>query len=334
MRHRGYPIHPPWRFCFLRDYYHTNLTLFTSPHEIFSMHTIHDMLLSSKESIDIYDATLLVAHVIQKSREFVLTYPEHTLTQEQSDTVTQLIARRALHEPLSYLTGHKEFFGRAFEVTKHTLIPRPETELMVEEIIMCTQKNINEKKSQYIFDIGTGSGNIITSLAKELSPLHLHDTSLSFFGVDISSQALSVAEKNADTHDVKKEITFIQSDLFENIPTSITQKNINTFIIAANLPYLSTDVYESSMDDVKKFEPKSALFSEENGLQHYRKLLLQLKNIFNQNNIQNIQLFFEISPEQKDEIEHIVRTIFPQANIETLQDLAGQWRLTKASIEQ
>jgi release factor glutamine methyltransferase len=298
------------------------------------MHTIHDILLLSKESIDIYDATLLIAHITQKSREFVLTYPEHTLTQEQYDAVMQLIARRAHHEPLSYLTGHKEFFGREFEVTKHTLIPRPETELMVEEIIMCAKKNINEKKSQYIFDIGTGSGNIIISLAKELSLLYSQDTLTNFFSIDISSHALLMAKKNANTHDVKKEITFIQSDLLENISTSITQKNINTCIIAANLPYLSTDVYESSMDDVKKFEPKSALFSKENGLHHYRKLLMQLENIFNQRNIQSMQLFFEISPEQKNEIEKIIRDIFPQASIETMRDLSGKWRLTKASIKQ
>lgn len=297
------------------------------------MHTIHNILLSSKESIDIYDATLLIAHVIQKSREFVLTYPKHTLTQKQYDTTMHLIARRAAHEPLAYLTGHKEFFGREFKVTKDTLIPRPETELMVEDIIMHAKQNNSKKKSQYIFDIGTGSGNIIISLTKELSHLHLNNSSISFFSIDISSQALEIAKKNATTHKTEKEIIFIQSDLFENVSTSITKKNNIDFIIAANLPYLSSDIYESSMEDVKNFEPKSALFSEENGLQHYRKLLSQLKDIFDRGFMQNMQIFFEISPEQKNDIEEIIRTIFPQASIETLTDLTGRPRLTRAFIE-
>jgi release factor glutamine methyltransferase len=298
------------------------------------MHTIRNILISAKDSIDTYDATLIIAHALQKSREFVLTYPEYILTQEQSDRVMQLITRRAHHEPVSYLTKHKEFFGRDFEVNQHTLIPRPETELMVEEVIKCAQKNNREQKSQSIFDIGTGSGNIIISLAKELSSPHSPTIPTTFFGIDISLHALKIANKNAIAHAVEKEITFVQSDLFKKIPISIAQKNSNTFIIAANLPYLSQDIYDLSMDDVKNFEPKSALFSEENGLHHYRKLLLQLKNIFDQCVIQNIQLFFEISPEQKNEIEKMIHDIFPQANIETVQDLSGKWRLIKASIEQ
>ena len=131
---------------------------------------------------------------------------------------------------------------------------------------------------------------------------------------------------------MKKKISFAHSDLLENVSAKLLEKKIDTLIVAANLPYLSYAIYESSMDDVKNFEPKSALVSEEEGLHHYRRLLEQLKKIHAAKPNTRIELFFEISPEQKDALEKMIVAFFPNASTETLHDLSGKYRLAVSRI--
>ncbi|MDD5083760.1 MAG: peptide chain release factor N(5)-glutamine methyltransferase [Candidatus Moranbacteria bacterium] len=296
--------------------------------------TIKDILTSQSSAIDSLDRELIVAHAIQRPREFVLTYPEHPLTEEQCALTESLLKRRARHEPLAYLLGHREFFGLDFDVTPDTLIPRPETELMIEEIVKresgIKMQESNDTKT-CIVDVGTGSGCIIITLAKELLKNTPDIIPPLFFGVDISPEAIMVAQENARVYGLENTVLFSPSDLLENISEQLLDPSIGSLIITANLPYLSREIYEASMPDVRNFEPLSALVSNEEGLQHYRRLLKQIRSILSVKKMRT-QLFFEISPEQKDGIEKLIGNYFPQASPRTLRDLSGKYRLTIVNI--
>ena len=264
--------------------------------------------------IDRLDLDLIVAHVLKKSREFVLTHPEHALTTSQKLKTKNLLARRIKHEPLAYILGHKEFYGLDFKVTPDTLIPRPETELLVEEVLR--ELETKNQKLKTILDIGTGSGNIIISLAK-----NIHDKN-NFAAIDISKNALLVAKQNAKKNKISEKIKFIHGNLLDGI------KNIEDSIIIANLPYLSKEIYAATLPNVKKYEPRSALYSHKEGLDHYYRLLKQISQL----NPTNCIIFMEISPEQKAKFPKIIKAHLPQAKIEFLKDLARKWRLCKITI--
>jgi release factor glutamine methyltransferase len=292
--------------------------------------TVQDILTYYRSKIDSLDVELIIAKVINRTREFVLTHPEFALTEEQCAEIEAFLKRRFNHEPLAYLLGHREFFGLDFDMTPDTLIPRPETELMVEEVLKCAKfENI---KTSCIIDVGTGSGCIIISLAKELPKNQTTNIHSTFFGVDISQPALEIAKLNAKKHNLEKNITFIQSDLLETISQEIIDKHFDSLIIAANLPYLSQTIYQSSMPDVQNFEPRSALVSKEDGLSHYKKLLEQMQSIHTKKPAMFIKLFFEISPEQNIAIKNLIREYFPQANIKIKKDLANKSRLAIVAL--
>jgi release factor glutamine methyltransferase len=291
------------------------------------MHTTLQSILSQYQTVfDSLDVELLIAHVIDTSREFVLAHPEYEVTKGQYAKIEALMKRRLDHEPIAYILGHREFFGLDFKVTPDTLIPRPETELMVEEILKHESQSSPLKRKHCIVDVGTGSGCIIISLAHELLRNH-SDVHYDFYGVDISSRAIAVAQDNARKHTLEKNITFIRSDLLETISQKIIDESFDSLIIAANLPYLSHTIYTSSIPDVKNFEPSSALISEEDGLRHYQRLLEQIQTIQTEKKSMSVKLFFEISPEQKSSIEKLIRDYFPQANIEIKKDFAQKYRL-------
>ena len=266
------------------------------------------------------DFFLLVAHATKKEKVFLLAHPEYELTAEVLEQVEELLKRRLKHEPVAYIVGHKEFYGRQFLVTPHTLIPRPETELLVEAVLKVASK---QKENTAILDIGTGSGNIIITLASELS-----QNKNFFYGVDISPLTLTTAKKNAVRNNVKTKINFLESDLLENFsPHQIKNHHL---IITANLPYLSHEIYNASESDVRDYEPITALISERAGLDHYLRLLPQLRTL--SQHALSMTFFFEISPEQSQEITREIEKIFPTATLATLQDLSGRDRLIQASI--
>lgn len=277
--------------------------------------------------VDPLEVDLFIAHILNSTKEFILSHPEYVFTKKQQLQLEQCISRRLKKEPFAYIIGHKEFFGIDFKVNRHTLIPRPETELLVEEIIKetkYTQTLKSSGKKTCIIDIGTGSGNIIISLAK-----HLTDSI--FFGFDISKHALRLARANAKRHSVSHHITFKYSDLLENF--SLPKKTlINQLIIAANLPYLSEDLYNNSMEDVRKYEPKSALYSQEQGLKHYKQLLSQINHLHGSQPQLPLTIFLEISPEQKKMLTSIIRTHLSHAHITFIKDFSKKWRLVKISL--
>lgn len=273
----------------------------------------------STMGIDRLDLELLTAHAIRKDRSFVLAHPEYRLSEKEARKLKRLIARRKHHEPVAYLIGEKEFYGLSFFVNQHTLIPRPETELLVEEVL----DQISNYKSQItnkvaVVDVGTGSGCIIISIVKHLldSNNKLQITNFKFFATDISSGALRVARKNAQRHGVQKLISFSASDLLSQVVKKL--HSCDEIILLANLPYLSSTLYRESPPDVNKFEPKGALVSGSEGLDQYRRLFAQVKHLLRG---KKIHFFLEISPEQASSLD------FLPAPKQILPDLAGRPRL-------
>lgn len=289
---------------------------------------IFDLKRSGIKSAEI-DVRILLEFVTGKSREFLLVHPEYELTDAEIKKLNELIARRKKHEPIAYLTGHKEFFGLDFEVTPDVLIPRPETEMLVEEALESIKSKVHKVKSPLrILDIGTGSGNIIISLAKNLSgdPYRFEPigTNQYFLASDNSAKSLTVAKKNAKKHRVDEKIKFIQSDLFENI-------NRKFDLILVNLPYVpakkpdrfrpieQNQLYGEEID----FEPKDAIFAEDNGSEIIKKFLVDAKKYINNNGL----ILAELDPRNADDLKKYALKIYK--SVEIISDLAKKKRLLK-----
>jgi len=262
--------------------------------------------LTKKSSSANLDAEILLSFVIKKNKTFLYTYSEYQLTTTQLTKFKKLINRRAQGEPIAYLIGSKEFYGLNFIVNKHILIPRPETEIIVTEIL-------NNKKIKIITDIGTGSGCIAISLAK-------NNPELKIYASDISPSAIKIAQKNATNNKVNQHIIFKKGSLLKPF------KNIKLDTIVANLPYLDIN-HKKLLNSPEiiglKFEPSIALYAGKDGLNSYRQLLKQIKQL---ELIPNF-IYLEINPLQLTGIKKIIKLSFPQAKVSIKKDLAGQTRL-------
>jgi len=276
----------------------------------------HKILSASSCVTARFDAELLLAFVLQKNREFLLTYPEKNINFWQSLKFKYLTKRRAKNEPVAYLVGQKDFFGLNFVVNKNVLVPRPETELMVEEII----EIVKEKSTGKIIDLGTGSGCIISSLAKNL------ENNFKFFASDISRPALKIAKKNAQLNRVHDKIIFKHGNLLKPFIDDIVVDDY--LIISSNLPYLSPEQIKNSPSIQK--EPYLALEAGEDGLRYYRELFAQIVELKNGKNISGFCLC-EIDPIQKDSIGILVKSYF-DTNFTIKNDLAGLSRLAIIEI--
>ena len=216
-------------------------------------------LISAKSTLDRsnvdtpnLDAEVLLAHYLKKDRSWLHANSNHTLQRSDLRIVNSWIDRRCQHEPIAYITGLKEFYGRVFYVSEHTLVPRPET-----ESIITILKSLSPKK---IIDIGTGTGCIAVTAKLELARCRVIAT-------DISQTALDTAKKNADSHSA--DITFVHSDLLSRIG----QGDIEGSVICANLPYLPNNY---AVNKPVKHEPEIALYSGDDGLDHFRRLFSSL----------------------------------------------------------
>jgi len=297
------------------------------------MGTIREILRSGEKSILHFEKEILLAHALKKTRVFILAHPEAAVTKKTAKNFTTFLERRKNHEPIALIIGSKEFYGREFSVNRHTLVPRPETELLVEKTLEHIAASSKKKFRTIVLDIGTGSGNIITTLIKEIETKNISRENFSYIATDISKEALLVAKKNAKKHHAEKNIRFIHSDLLKNIPKKFF-RDAREIIITANLPYLSKKEYEDAPPDVRNFEPKSALESGTSGLDHYQKLLKELRDITaeRKNDAASITLFFEISPSKKTSLKLLVSCVFPTATLAHSQDLAKKWRLAEIKI--
>jgi release factor glutamine methyltransferase len=203
------------------------------------------------------DADVLARHVLGLDRAAVLMQLREPELDGFAPRFTELVKRRARREPIAYITGEREFWGMPFEVTPGVLIPRPETELIVEEAIAIAA--FAGATPDQIIDVGTGSGCLAVALAREFTRAHVIAT-------DISEAALEVACRNAARHGVGGRIDFLRADLLEGIA-------VRADLIVSNPPYVASRDADTLPPDVREYEPHAALFAGEEGLEAYRRLL-------------------------------------------------------------
>lgn len=293
--------------------------------------TILQILQQAKQKIDPLDAELLIAHILNKPREWVLAHPEAKVLKVcKVHKVIKSINQRANGEPLAYLTGHKEFFGLDFEVNKDVLIPRPDTEIMVECVIE-RLRTYDIGPMTTLIDVGTGSGCIPISILKNLphnfSPYQgeREGVCIKTIAVDISKQTLIIAKRNAKKHKVK--IKFLHGNLLSPILKSYIIRHTSSLIITANLPYLTAKQHKSSPSI--QHEPKLALVAKNNGLALYEKLLKQIARLLTLRTLKTLWTFIEIDPSQTKSIKLLINNLLPGAKTQVIKDLSGLDRIVK-----
>jgi release factor glutamine methyltransferase len=251
------------------------------------------------------DAEVLLAFVLEKNRSYLRAWNDKTLDSQTISTFETLISERENGVPISYLTGIREFWSRDFLISSDVLIPRPDTEVLIEQCLM----QIPQNSHFTILDLGTGSGAIAVTLAAERP-------NATVFAVDASLAALEIAKQNGQKHNCQN-VEFILSDWFSNVP------EIEFDLIVSNPPYIPFDDEHLTQGDVR-FEPKSALIAAENGLSDIKKIATEAKNYLKLNG----QLWFEHGYNQAESVQTILKNLV-YSDIQTFTDLAGQDRVTK-----
>lgn len=250
------------------------------------------------------EAEILLRHILGISRAVLLSGLEKELSSTQSEKLANLIERRKWGEPSAYITGHREFYGLDFKVDRRVLIPRPETELLVEKALEYSRKY----KVSKVADIGTGSGCIAISIASKLPAIKI-------YAIDVSLPALEAAEENCIALNLKKRIEFLWGDLLKPLPEPVD-------MIIANLPYVRKTEVNS------EFEPAQALNGGEDGLDTIRNLVPQITGKLKPRGI----VLLEIGMGQADAVTTILHNVFPKCEIEIDKDLAGIERIVSLRL--
>ena len=249
-------------------------------------------------------ALVLLAHVLGESKTWVLAHPDLSLSQRQILELTNLAARLAKGEPLAYLIGRQSFFGLDFMVNQDVLIPRPETEMMVEEALAWLETHPDARQG---IDLGTGSGCVAVSLVSKCPDLRM-------CAVDISAKSLIVAMQNAINLHCEDRISFTQSDLFAEVTRSFN-------LVCANLPYIPSQ--EVAAVNSLPYEPKLALDGGKTGLDLIKRSMREsLEHL-----IKPALLLYEFQSDKTAEVEKLAEKYYPQAKRRILKDLAGLNRL-------
>jgi len=255
---------------------------------------------------DSLDLQVLLAHVLGKNRAWVLAHPEAELESGQVEQLNDLLARLAKGVPLPYLINRQEFFGLEFKVSPAVLIPRPETELLVENALDWLQRRPDRRLAA---DVGSGSGSISVSLAKYVPDLRV-------IAVDPSRQALNIARQNASRHQVDRQIRFVQGDLLSAARGPFD-------LVCANLPYIPTDLLK--MAAVARYEPHQALDGGSDGLYFIRRLIADSPRWLAPGGLMLLEMQFD----QGESISHLAQIYLPGAQVKVLPDLAGLPRLVE-----
>jgi release factor glutamine methyltransferase len=256
-------------------------------HGIFVANDVEDARLETE---------LLLRHTLNISQAQLYLDIERELSAKQEKTFQHLIKRRLNGEPTAYITGHREFYGLDFYVDRNVLIPRPESELLVEKALQLVQ----QRSGISIAEVGTGCGAIAISLAVNLPQAKIYAT-------DISAPALKVAGSNCQKHEVTNRVCLLLGDMLEPLPEAVD-------LIVANLPY----VKESELL-TRSFEPRLALNGGQDGLERIRRLSHQLSDKLRPKGC----LLLEIGQGQEEAVTTILSSLFPSAKIEVSPDLSG-----------
>jgi len=269
------------------------------------------------------DASVLLAHVVNKSRTWVMAHPELTLTTLQQKQLDDSLAQLKEGKPFPYVLGHWEFFGLDFDATPDVLIPRPETELLVENAIAWLGKNPSHPLS--IADVGTGSGAIAISIAH-------HIPNARILATDISAKALQIARQNAKKHGVNDRIEFIKCDLLPNHKQQITNFTSNSLypstltLLCANLPYIPTNTLRGL--SIYGREPSLALDGGTDGLKLFRKLMKIAPEWMAPNSL----ILLEIEETLGEQTTQLTHDYLPSAQIQLHHDLTGRDRLLEIKL--
>lgn len=246
------------------------------------------------------NAELLLAHILKCKRMDLYLKFDQPLKDDEVAEYRELIRRRGKREPVQYIIGSVEFYGLEFLVDRNVLIPRQETEHLVEEIINIYKSHEKVK----IIDVGTGSGNIAVSLAINLPNANIN-------GIDKSNKAIEIAKQNAEKNSVINNLSFEPIDFI-----SFANLKSNKFdVVVSNPPYISLEEYDGLETELRDYEPKDALTDHNDGLSFYKLISEKSKNILRNNG----KLFFEIGAGQSEKIKNIM-TINGFGNISIVKD--------------
>jgi len=284
--------------------------------------TVRDCLQEAVTSIAVLDAEVLLAFVLETDRVGLIR-DQHTLVQgEQYAQYTKLVRTRASGQPVAYLTGQKAFYGLDLAVNDATLIPRPDTEVLVDAVLQELQRRQAARQKQpLLLDIGTGSGAIPIAVlqTRQTRQQQLPRT----VATDVSRGALRIARKNAQAY--RLPITFLQGSLLTPVKELFTRPYNTYIIITANLPYLTpAQMQEPSI----QAEPRTALVSGNDGLDHYRDLFVQLADVLQQSTA-SMSCYVECDPTQVAAVQGLVSATGLQQQT-VFADLAGHERVVKA----
>lgn len=263
----------------------------------------------NENGIDEREARLLLAFALKITPDELIKYTE--IDDTVFESFQELLNKRCRHVPFAYITGYKEFMKLNFLVNENVLIPRADTEILVEEAIRICKDELKQKESIKVLDMCTGSGCIAISIAKSVS-------NASVSAVDISDEALKVAKENAKQNDVSVE--FIQSDLF----TKLDSQEFD--LIVSNPPYIKSDVVSTLEEEVKEHEPILALDGGKDGLDFYKKISKIAKYYLSSNGY----LIFEIGFDEAEELQNVL-TKDGYNNIRVLKDYSGNDRVVIAN---
>lgn len=256
------------------------------------------------------DAELLLAYALGVRRIDLYLMHDRPLSEQHLVAARELVRRRASHEPVAYTTGTREFYTRAFAVTPAVLIPRPETETLVEVALATMRKS----EGTVAADLGTGSGAIAVTLAAEVPDARV-------IAVDISPDALAVAGRNAVTHGVEDRITFAEGDWAGPLTAPVD-------LVVSNPPYVTTGELAATEPDVRDFEPRLALDGGAGGLDAYAALLSSLPGRVRPGG----RLLLEVDPRRAGAVAAAVATVFPGADSRCHLDLSHRERVLEAVL--
>jgi release factor glutamine methyltransferase len=261
---------------------------------------------------------LMLCHVLKCRRIDLYIDFERPLTKSELEELRNIIKRRLKREPLQYIIGKTEFMGLEFKISPDVLIPRPETEILVEKTIETIKKEFPNKTIVKVLDIGAGSGNISISIAKFLGE------KVKVLGIDLSDKAIQIAEENAKLNNVEN-VEFMCFDFFD---ADFENKFQNQFdIIVSNPPYISKEEFETLQEEIKNHEPRIALTDESDGLTFFRRLADLGKKIISNRGF----ILAEMAYNQAEKVKEIFKNT-GYKEIETFKDYIGFERVIKIKV--
>lgn len=268
--------------------------------------TIEELIVYGKSKVSSTHAKLLLGDLLNKNPLELNNYLQEEVEEKVVQTYQERVNALRANKPLQYVIGTVNFYGNTFQVNEHVLIPRFETEELVEHTLELIQEKF--KKAKTVIDLGCGSGVIGITLKKKIPSL---DVTL----LDISKKALDVARKNA--HNLEAEVCLIESDMWKNVEGKFD-------VIISNPPYIKTN--EPIDEIVKNNEPHLALYAGIDGLDCYRKIMKEIRNHIEEEYL----IAFEIGETQKERVSALIKEQLPNATIEVKQDLQGRDRMVFA----